>query len=339
MRLQVEDGAGIKSEALWYSAPGVAEIRREVLPEPKPEQLAIRALYGAVSRGTERLVFEGRIPETEWQRMRAPFQAGDCPHPVKYGYATVGVVEAGPDEWLDRAVFVLHPHQTLFCVPQDAVVSLPQALSPARAVLAANMETALNAVWDSCAGPADRIAVVGAGVVGMLTAALVNGFPGANVTVIDKIPGRAAKAEAVGLKFCTSQDCSHLAGSCDTVFHASGNPAGLALSMELCGFEGTVMEMSWYGSGDVPVPLGGSFHAQRLTLQSTQVGHVARNRRPRWSHSRRLEAALGLLLDSRFDTLLDEPVAFHDLPSHLPAILNQTGSAVCPLIAYPDANV
>lgn len=334
MRLQLEDENVV--EALWYTAPGVAEIRSEALPDPQPDDLAIRALFGAVSRGTERLVFEGRVPETEWERMRAPFQMGSFPHPVKYGYATVGEVEAGPDEWLGRIVFVLHPHQTLFRVPQDAVVSLPQALPPARAVLAANMETALNAVWDSGAGPADRIAIVGSGVVGMLTAALLSGFPGANVTVIDKNPDRAAKVEAFGLSFCALEEVSKLSGACDTVFHASGNPAGLALSLELCGFEGTVMEMSWYGAGDVPVPLGGAFHTNRLTLKSTQVGHVAANRRARWSHKRRLGAALGLLLDPRFDALLDEPVAFHDLPSRLPAILDGAGSALCPLIAYPD---
>jgi hypothetical protein len=326
------DRSARSAEALWYVGPGRAEIRPESLGEPGPGEVQIRAFYSAVSRGTERLVLAGRVPETEYERMRAPFMSGGFPFPVKYGYAMVGRVEHGPVELRDRIVFVLHQHQNIFTLPAQAVVPIPDGLPPARAVLAANMETALNAVWDAAPAAVDNIAVVGAGVVGSLVAWLCGRFPGVRVTLVDVEPSRAGLARALGVEFAAPGAAPE---DCDLVVHASGTATGLATAIGLAGEEATVLELSWYGAGQVAVPLGGAFHSRRLRLVSSQVGRVAPSHRARWTPRRRLAAALDLLADSRLDALLAPAVGFHDLPMRLPAILAPESGVLCQLVTYP----
>lgn len=320
------------AEALWYCGPGQAEIRREAVALPGADEVRVRALFGAVSRGTEALVLAGRVPVSEFERMRAPFMAGNFPFPVKYGYATVGRIESGAEALHGRTVFALHPHQNFFNIPASAAVVLPENLPPQRAVLAANMETALNAVWDAAPGPADRITVVGAGVVGSLVAYLCGRFPGTEVTLVDINPARAELARALGVGFAGPESAK---GDCDLVVHASGNPGGLTTALALAGEEATVLEMSWYGDAPVTAPLGGAFHSRRLRLISSQVGQIAPSHRPRWSHVRRLAAALALLTDARLDALLAPPVLFGDLAQRLPEILDARNGILCQPITYP----
>jgi NADPH:quinone reductase-like Zn-dependent oxidoreductase len=319
-------------KALWYVGQKRAELRDETVAAPGAGELRVRARFGAVSRGTERLVFEGRVPDSEFERMRAPFMGGAFPHPVKYGYSIVGTVEEGAGR--GRTVFVLHPHQNEFVVPEVAAATVPDNVPPQRAVLAANMETALNAVWDGAPGPADRIAVVGGGVVGLLVARLCARMPGTTVTVIDVSTGRATLAQALGANFATPDKAPE---NCDVVFHASASAAGLATALRITGEEGAVVELSWYGSGDVAAPLGQAFHSRRLRLLSSQVGKVAASHRPRWTYHQRLSAALALLDDPALDVLLAPPVDFADLPERLPALLAADADARCPLIRYPQA--
>ena len=323
--------ASPESRALWYIAPEQAEIRSETLSPLQTDEIRVRTLYGALSRGTESLVWAGRVPELEYQRMRAPFMGGNFPFPVKYGYSSVGRVERGPAELLGKLVFSLSPHQTLLTLSSQAVALLPLDVPPARAVLAANMETALNAVWDAAAGPADRIAVVGGGVVGMLVAFLCAHLPGAEVTLVDINVGRESIANSLGVKFATPDQAPT---ECDVVVHCSGAPQGLVTALSLAGEEATVLEMSWYGDQPVTVNLGGAFHSRQLKLQSSQVGHISASRRPRWSYARRLSAALALLNDARLDVLLAPAVLFNDLPAQLPKILGPGNSILCQLIQY-----
>jgi threonine dehydrogenase-like Zn-dependent dehydrogenase len=269
---------------------------------------------------------------SEFERMRAPFMAGNFPFPVKYGYATVGRIESGAEALRGHTVFTLHPHQNFFNIPANAAMVLPDNLPPQRAVLAANMETALNAVWDAAPGPGDRIAIVGAGVVGSLVAYLCGRLPGAEVTLVDINPARAELAQALGVGFAGPETAN---GDCDLVVHASGNMAGLGTALRLAGNEATVLEMSWYGDAQVTAPLGGAFHSRRLRLISSQVGQIAPSHRPRWSHRRRLAAALNLLTDARLDALLAPPVLFQDLARRLPDILDARNGILCQPIAYP----
>ena len=325
----------IEASALWYIGPGSAELRREALPAPGPGEVRVRALTGAISRGTERLVQAGRVPKSEYERMRAPFMAGAFPFPVKYGYATVGRIEDGPAHLHDRDVFTLYPHQTHFNLSAEAVHPLPAQVTPQRAVLAANMETALNAVWDGAPGPADRIAIVGGGLLGLLVAYLCARLPGAEVTVVDIDPSRARLASALGARFASP---GAAAADCDIVFHASASAAGLATALRLAGEEAAVVELSWYGEGEIAAPFGEAFHSRRLRLISSQVGKVAPSHRPRWSYGRRLAAALALLADPVLDILLAPAIAFEDLPARLADVFSAASGVVCQPILYPGAD-
>lgn len=323
-----------ETRALWYVGPRECALNAETVA-PIPGESIVRTLWSAVSRGTERLVFEGRVPESQFGAMAGPSMGGSFPFPVKYGYCAVGIVEAGPVHLLGRPVFALHPHQERFALPPERLTLLPDGLPPRRATLAANMETALNALWDSGAGPGDRIAVVGAGVVGLLVASLAARLPGAEVTVIDPEPSRAPLVASLGCAF--SADGGGLA-DCDVVFHASASAAGLNRAIELAGFEGAVVELSWHGEGLSPVALGGAFHSRRLRLVSSQVGHVATSRRPRWDYARRMAKALELLADERLDALITEDIPFSEAPARLPALFAPGARGLTAVLSYSDAS-
>ena len=333
MPIVSDSSAAVSAQACWVVAPGHAEIRSETLP-PLPEgSVRVRTLHTAVSRGTEGLVFRGEVPASEAQRMRAPFQAGEFPGPVKYGYVNVGVVEAGPPELVGREVFCLHPHQTVFQVPATAVVPLPAGVPAARAVLAANLETAINALWDAAPRPGDHIAVVGGGTLGLLVAWLAARLPEGSVQVVDTNPARAGIAAALGAGFSLPEQAQ---GGAQLVIHTSASSAGLATALRLAAFEATVLELSWYGSRRVSVPLGEAFHSQRLTLKSSQVGHVAARQRERWSHRQRQELALSLLTEPALDQLITDTAPFAELPQVLARLAGEGApDTLCQRIDYP----
>jgi 2-desacetyl-2-hydroxyethyl bacteriochlorophyllide A dehydrogenase len=302
------------ARAFWVVDRGRGELRTEPLASPGEGEIRVRMTASGISRGTERLVLWGRVPESEHARMRCPFQAGDFPWPVKYGYCAVGVVETGPRT--GERVFVLHPHQDRFVVPGDAATTIPAAVPDARATLAANMETALNALWDAELDGSERVAVIGAGVVGLLVACVAQDSIGRPVRLIDPDPARCDLARALGLDAASTPS-----GSYDAIFHASGNPDGLGDALAMAAFEGRIVEMSWFGDRPVTLPLGGAFHAQRLRIVASQVGHVARAKRATIGYARRRALALEALADPRFDRLLGPSLAFDAMPAELPALL------------------
>ena len=291
--------------------PGRGALVEVELPEPGPDDVVVAARHSAISRGTELLVFRGGVPASQYGVMRAPFQSGGFPGPVTYGYLAVGTVEAGPASLRGRDVFCLHPHQTRFVVPATAVSVVPADVPATRAVLAGTVETAVNALWDAAPRVGDRIAVVGAGMVGGAVAALLAGIPGARVELVDVDPDRAGLADALGVGFALPDDA---AGGCDLVVHASATEAGLARSLELLGVEGEVVELSWYGDRTPRVPLGEGFHSGRLAIRASQVGRVSPSRQARWTYADRMALALRLLADPRFDALISEAVPFAELP-------------------------
>jgi 2-desacetyl-2-hydroxyethyl bacteriochlorophyllide A dehydrogenase len=322
----------LKARALWTVAPGRAEIRDEELARPGPEQALVRTLASGISRGTERLVLDGRVPASQWAAMRAPLMAGEFPFPVKYGYAAVGVVEDGPAGLRGRRVFCLHPHQDRFVAPASMCIPVPEGVPDRRAVLAANAETAVNILWDARPLVGERALVVGAGVVGLLAAALLARVPGLDLAVCDSDPSRAGAAAALGLRFCAPEAAP---GERDLVVHASGNPDGVRLALGSAGFEGRIVEASWFGDRPVSLPLGEAFHARRLSLVSSQVGAVATGMRGRRSHAERLALALALLEDARFDALLGPATTpFDELPAALPALLAAGSGGGCPVVTY-----
>ncbi|WP_433919966.1 zinc-binding alcohol dehydrogenase [Streptomyces canus] len=318
------------ARAFWLRSPGEGELREVTLPAPREDEVLVRSLYSGVSRGTETLVFRGGVPESQYATMRAPFQEGDFPGPVKYGYLSVGVVEEGPSAVKGRTVFCLYPHQTRYVVPASAVTVVPDDVPAARAVLAGTVETAVNALWDAAPLIGDRIAVVGGGMVGSSVAALLARFPGVRVQLVDADPARAKTAEALGIGFATPADAL---GDCDLVVHASATEQGLARSLELLSAEGTVIELSWYGDRKVALPLGEAFHSRRLVIRSSQVGTVSPARGNR-SYGDRLALALKLLADSALDALITGESAFEELPEVMPKLASGEIAALCHLVRY-----
>ncbi len=325
------------ARALWYVKPGVIELRPEQIGPPKADEAQVRALYSGVSRGTERLVFSGRIGASEYERMRAPLQSGQFPFPVKYGYCAVGRVEIGPAHLQGRTVFCLHPHQDVFNAPVSMLVAIAESIPPRRATLAANAETALNALWDAGAGPGDRIVVVGAGVVGLMVTAIAAKLPGAEVFVVDVDASRRATVEALGATFAAAGTSQQSAiGDCDIVVHTSVTQAGLNTAIGLAGNEATIIELSWYGDKPVTIDLGGPFHSKRLKLVSSQVGQVSPSRRPRWSYRRRMDAAVRLLDLPALDGLVADEIAFAEAPTMLAAHFEAGAAGLAPVLRYRD---
>jgi threonine dehydrogenase-like Zn-dependent dehydrogenase len=320
-----------EAQALWIMAPGRAELRSEALPPRAEHEVLVRTSYTGVSRGTEALIFRHAVPESEWERMRAPFQSGQLPGPVKYGYANVGRVLDGAAHLVGRSVFCLYPHQTLYTVSSDAVHVLPEGVPEARAVLAANMETAVNALWDAAPLLGQRIVVVGAGVLGGLCAYLAGRIPGCEVCLVDLHADRAPLAAALGVQFALAEAAP---GEADLVIHASASGRGLALALTLAGDEANVLELSWYGDAQVTLPLGAAFHARRLTISATQVGKIALAMRGRRSHAQRLAFALSLLKDPALDALISGESDFQQLPAALPGVLGADGRALCHRVRY-----
>jgi Zn-dependent alcohol dehydrogenase len=325
-----------EARAFWLREPGVAEIRQVQLEPPRAGQVRVRALRSAISRGTEALVFGGHVPPGQRLAMRAPFQEGDFPGPVKYGYLSVGVVEAGPPALVGRTVFCLHPHQTAYVVPASAVTVVPADVPASRAVLTGMVETAVNALWDAAPLLGDRVAVVGAGTVGCCVARLLARVPGTTVTLVDVDPSRRHVAAALGADFALpdAMPDDPLSGGCDLVFHTSATSAGLQLALGLLAPEGTVHELSWYGDRETTVSLGGSFHSGRLGLRASQVGTVSAARRDRRTTADRLALALELLRDPAFDVLLTGQSSFEDLPQVMPRIASGELAALCHSVTY-----
>jgi threonine dehydrogenase-like Zn-dependent dehydrogenase len=319
------------AHAYWLRAPGQGEIRRVDLPEPGRDDVVVRTLRSGISRGTEAIVFRGGVPRSQHAAMRAPFQDGDFPGPVKYGYLSVGIVEEGPAELRGRTVFCLYPHQTAYVVPAGAVAAVPDGVPAARAVLAGTVETAVNALWDAPPLLGDRVAVVGAGMVGCCVARLLARFPEVEVTLVDVDPARATVAEALGVPFARPEQA---AGGCDRVVHTSATAAGLERSLELLAPEGEVLDLSWYGDAEVRLALGGAFHARRLTIRASQVGTVSPARGARRRTADRLALALELLRDPAFDALLTGESRFEELPGVMASLAAGRVPALCHTITY-----
>ncbi len=318
------------SRALWIERQGICAFRTEILPPMKSDEVLVQARFGAISRGTESLVFNGQVPTSEYQNMTCPHQEGSFAFPIKYGYSIVGDVQDGPKELLGRTVFCLHPHQTHFLAKSADIHVIPNAVPAERAVLAANMETALNIIWDAGILPGDRVAIFGGGVVGMLAAYLATGIIGTETTLLDINPKRKTVATNLGITFASPDAAPR---DCDVVINASASSAALNQALECAGYEGRIVEASWYGDKKVEINLGRQFHSKRLSITSSQVGGISNARRSRWTFARRLNAAMSLLTDHRFDALFSGETAFDALDRNYAEII-ASPSTLCHRIVY-----
>ncbi|WP_426516130.1 zinc-dependent alcohol dehydrogenase [Diaminobutyricibacter sp. McL0618] len=323
----------LEATAFWVDEPGVGILRRERLPRLDDHDVLVRTLHTGVSRGTETSVFTGRVPESEHERMRAPFQEGDFGGSVKYGYLNVGVVEQGPQTLLGQTVFTLYPHQSAFVVPAEAVVPVPKGVPARRAVLAGAVETAVNVLWDAAPLVGDRVTVVGAGMIGCCIALLLHGIPGVEVALVDIEPSRRAVADRLGVTFTDPSNAPH---DRDLVINTSGSDAGLQLALASVVTEGEVIEASWYADRPATLMLGGDFHSRRLTIRSSQVGAVAARRRGSRTTRDRLELALRFLRDPAFDVLLTAESSWRDLPEVMERIADRSNTDLCHTINWGD---
>jgi len=321
-------------QALWTDAPQHATLRGEDVVPPLSGQVLVETHFSGISRGTERLVWSGQVPDSEHQRMRCPHMAGSFRYPVKYGYALVGHVIDGDAAPIGQRVFVLHPHQSHCVVDAADLRPIPDDVPDRRAILAANLETAVNALWDAEIGIGDRVTIVGGGVLGLLVARLARGVPGAQVTVVDPLPDRRAMAQQAGAAAVMPDGAPE---DQDIVLHCSATEAGLLTALQAAGNQAKVVEVSWFGSRAVTLPLGQAFHSRRLQLISSQVGQIPPVRAPRWTYARRMQTALALLADPWFDRMITAEVAFEDAPDALPAIFSPDAPGLMTAIRYPAA--
>ncbi|MFF1828307.1 zinc-binding alcohol dehydrogenase [Paenarthrobacter sp. NPDC058040] len=331
MTISEERAAPNEAEAYWITANGHGELRREELPVPRESEALVRTLYSGVSRGTERVVHGGHVPQRVAERMHAPHQEGDFPGPVKYGYLNVGVVEQGPTEWVGRTVFSLHPHQDYYVVPTSQLTEIPKNVPARRAVLTGIVEVAVNALWEAGPRLGDRVAVVGGGLVGGALATLLRKFPLGRLQLVDADPEKEKLAQTLGIDFALPENAQN---DCDIVFHCSATDEGLKLSLQLAGDDSDVIELSWFADKEVTLPLGEDFHARRLSIRSSQVGAVALPRRHRRTTAQRLETAAEALKDPLFDTFLTSECLFRNLPATLATLLERPGG-FCHVVAYP----
>jgi Zn-dependent alcohol dehydrogenase len=317
--------------AFWIREPCHGELRNVEIAAPRADEVEVETLYTAISRGTESLVFSGKVPQSQFELMRAPFQEGSFPSPVKYGYINVGRVVRGNEAWLGRRVFCLYPHQTRYVVPVAALTAIPDSVPTGRAVLAANLETAVNGIWDAAPRVGDRVAVVGAGTVGCLVAWLAAGQRGTQVELIDIDMRKGSAASALGVVFREPHQAAHDA---DIVIEASGTDGGLRLALELGAFEARILSLSWFGTDAVSLPLGEAFHSRRLRLISSQVAHIATGQRARWDHSRRMSLVMRLLESPELDALITGESSFEELPAVMQELAGGTTGSLCHRIRY-----
>lgn len=326
--------ATIDATAYWTTAPEHGELRSEKIQAPGPDEALVRALYSGISKGTEMVVHNGAVPPRVADKMRAPYQEGEFPGPVKFGYLSVGIVEDGPEDWKGQRVFCLNPHQDRYVVPVGSLTRIPDNVPSPRAVLTGTVETAINALWEAGPRLGDRVAVVGAGLVGGMVATLLRSFPLGRLQLVDLDPSKQQLANTLGVEFVHPEEARD---DCDIVFHCSASQQGLERSLQLVGDEGDVIEMSWYANREVTVPLGEDFHARRLSIRASQVGVVARARRHRRTNADRLDLAVSLLTDPVFDAFLTGSSPFADLPAVVKELAGGSRDALCHVIEYPAA--
>lgn len=321
----------LDATAFWIERPGLGVLRHEALKPVQDDEVLVHTLFTGVSRGTELSVFAGHVPRSERERMRAPFQQGDFPGPVKYGYLNVGIVEQGPESLIGQVVFTLFPHQSAFVVPAAAVTPVPDGVPARRAVLAGAVETALNVLWDAAPLVGDRVSVIGAGMIGCCVARLLRGILGVDVVMVDIEPTRRNVADRLGVGFAETGSAPH---ERDIVINTSGSDAGLQLALETVVTEGEVIEASWYGDRPASLTLGADFHSRRLTIRSSQVGAVAPRRRGSRTTRDRLAMALRLLHDPAFDALITAESSPRELPEVMASLAAGSGTTLCHAINW-----
>lgn len=344
----------IRNEALYFTAPRQVALRREPCPAPGPGQVRVRTRLSAISPGTEMLLYRGQMPSSLPADEALEALAGPLAYPLKYGYAAVGqVTDLGPgvpEAWAGRWVFAFQPHQTCFVATVASLHPVPTDIPPERAAFLPNMETAVNFLLDGAPLIGERVAVLGQGVVGLLTTALLARFPLAALVAFDRYPLRRETARALGATLALDPAAPdaleaarvHLAAhdryaGADLTYELSGNPAALNLALALTGFAGRVVIGSWYGTKRAALDLGGRFHRSRIRLLSSQVTTLAPEHTGRWDKARRLALAWEMLRTFPAERLITHRIPFAQAAQAYRLLDAQPDRAIQVILTYDDA--
>lgn len=304
--------------SVWFSSAREVDVRPETMPDVGPREVRVVATASAVSHGTEMLVFRGQIPEG--LELDLPTLRGSFDFPIKYGYASAGrVVEAGADVRRLKPgdpVFVHHPHQSTYVVPEAMPVRLPDGLDPTLGVFLANVETAANVVIDAAPRLGERVAVFGQGVIGLLITQLLRRTGPGQIIVVEPVARRRELARQVGADVALDANADVVSAireltdgaGVDLVIEASGSVGALDRALETLAFGGTCVVCSWYGTKPVQLRLGGPFHHRRLRIVSSQVSTIDAALQPRWTQQRRLALARDLLADLELGALISHRI-------------------------------
>jgi len=299
----------MRTNTLWHLSKSQSAILSINQTKRKETDVEIKSLYSLISTGTERLVAAGQVPISLHQKMRVPYMKGHFTFPLKYGYSLVGEVQS-EGAWQGQLVHLMHPHQDRLWVEEAALTLIPKGLSPKVATLASNMETALNAVWDSQVTVGDRVVIIGFGMIGALVTRLLSLLPAVQVYVVEVNEYRQELVQEMGFnllpKGMQDFDCS---------FHTSASSSGLQQAIDLVGEEGTIIELSWYGARETTVQLGGNFHYQRKRIISSQVGQISSTKIARWTYKRRKKLVFDLLKNPVFEAHLTQELSLSEAPA------------------------
>jgi 2-desacetyl-2-hydroxyethyl bacteriochlorophyllide A dehydrogenase len=320
----------VSARELWFTAPGRVELREGAAVSVQEGQVRVRGLRSGVSQGTELLLFKGEGPTPFDPSLDTP---GTPTYPRRYGYAWVGEVteSRAAAVQVGTRIFGLLPHGDEHVVHAARLRALPDDVPAERAVLAANLETALNVVWDAGVALGDEVVVLGGGVVGSLVGHVAR-LGGAQARVLEPSEPRRRAAQRLGLDAVSPESAgSKLA---DIVVEASGNPAALDQAISLAREEGVVAVASFYGERVAAVRLGSEFHRRRLSLKASQVSRLPPSRAPGWSFERRFGLVARLLADSRLDALLERPLPFAEAPAWYAHLAEAPGQHLQSIFSY-----
>ena len=278
----------METSALWHLNTEKSIIKPGHLPRINSNQVLIESRYSLISAGTEKSIAQGFISEKHQPFMQVPYMDGSFSLPIKYGYSVVGkVISEG--KYLDRRVHLMHPHQSLIVADIGNVYFISDQLYYSKAALLSNMETIVNAIWDAEISNNEEVLICGFGGIGFLLAETIRMLKSAVVTILDTDDARISLAHKRGFETMMLNDLrrEHFA----TAFNCSGTYGGLNNCIKAVGFEGKVIELSWYGDEMGLVDLGGSFHFNRKKIISSQVSNIPLGKKETWTFVKRKKYA------------------------------------------------
>lgn len=326
----------LSAESFWIRKKNNSFIKKHSISIPQNNEVLVKTIYSGISYGTEKIVYSGNVPKSQRSLMRCPYQEGEFGSNVKYGYMNVGKVMNGPSKLVNRYVYTLYPHQTQYVLPLEELTFIPKLIPIKRCLLTANMETAINAMWDTLPTCGDKILIIGAGIVGFLMAYILMTIIGIEILLIDTDKEKSKIAKIFGIKFSCSIPKSYNA---NIIYECSGNPSVIDILSSHVNDETVICIMSWYGNSVSNINFGNEFFSKRTKILFSQVAKVSHNRDKYWNNKKRKDLAISLLNDDKLDNLIEKDmISFHDLPEFFSNTARHN-KFFCKVIDYGEENV